>query len=189
MSPWCRWSTSIPTAWCPLTSAAGARVTWAWARATPWWWGAGQTPTPRPAWPGGGRGSPGSGAPGRRSSSRPWAGTRPASTPAPPTTGSASAGPGRSCSMLNVSDTCEVYSGWHCPCSDSPHIVSLSPSGSVSGQVGSRVSLSCEAEANPPPAYQWVQKLSDQYVIRGNSRVLILDNIIFEVRANECMGD
>ena len=42
--------------------------------------------------------------------------------------------------------------------------------------------LSCEAEANPPPAYQWVQKLGDQYVIRGNSRMLVLDNIIFEVR-------
>ena len=66
--------------------------------------------------------------------------------------------------------------------SDSPHIVSLSPSGSVSGQVGSRVRLSCEAEASPPPAYQWVQKLGDQYVIRGNSRMLVLDNIIFEVR-------
>ena len=64
---------------------------------------------------------------------------------------------------------------------DSPHIVSLDPSGSVSGQVGSRISLTCEADANPLPAYQWVQRLHDQYVIRGNSRILQLDNIIFEV--------
>ena len=87
--------------------------------------------------------------------------------------------------MWNVSDTrCVLTPCYIVLMSDSPHIVSLSPSGSVSGQVGSRVSLSCEAEANPPPAYQWVQKLSDQYVIRGNSRLLILDNIIFEVRTN-----
>ena len=65
-------------------------------------------------------------------------------------------------------------------CADSPHIVSLEPSGSVSGQVGASLSLACRAEANPGPAYQWVQKLHDQIVIRGNSRVLVLDNIIFE---------
>ena len=66
--------------------------------------------------------------------------------------------------------------------SDSPHIVSLEPSGKVSSQIGNRVSLSCLADANPQPAYQWVQRLNDQVIIRGNSRVLQLDNIIFEVR-------
>ena len=66
---------------------------------------------------------------------------------------------------------------------DSPHIVSLEPSGAVSSQIGNRVSLSCLADANPLPVYQWVQRLNDQVIIRGNSRVLLLDNIIFEVRS------
>ena len=64
--------------------------------------------------------------------------------------------------------------------SDSPSIISLSPSGLVTSKVGSRVSLACQADANPQPAYQWVQKLNDQIVIRGNSQVLTIDNIIFE---------
>lgn len=65
--------------------------------------------------------------------------------------------------------------------SDSPTIVSLSPSGLVTSKVGSRVSLTCQADANPGPAYQWVQKLNDQIVIRGNSQVVLsIDNNIFE---------
>ena len=63
---------------------------------------------------------------------------------------------------------------------DSPHIVSLEPSGKISSQIGNRVSLSCLADANPQPHYQWVQRLNDQVIIRGNARVLSLENIIFE---------
>ena len=42
------------------------------------------------------------------------------------------------------------------------------------------MSLSCLADANPQPHYQWVQRLNDQVIIRGNARVLSLENIIFE---------
>ena len=37
----------------------------------------------------------------------------------------------------------------HCSDTDSPHIVSLEPSGTVTSLVGSRLSLACLAEANP----------------------------------------
>ena len=66
--------------------------------------------------------------------------------------------------------------------------MSLEPSGKVSSQIGNRVSLSCLADANPQPAYQWVQRLNDQVIIRGNARVLQLDNIIFEVRIQLYLG-
>ena len=42
------------------------------------------------------------------------------------------------------------------------------------------MSLTCLADANPKPGYQWVQRLNDQVVIKGNERVLSLENLIFE---------
>lgn len=62
----------------------------------------------------------------------------------------------------------------------SPHITSMEPSGAISSLVGGRVTLTCLADANPEPAYQWVQRLNDQVVIKGNERVLSLENLIFE---------
>ena len=62
---------------------------------------------------------------------------------------------------------------------DSPHITSVEPSGAISRLVGGRVSMTCLADANQP-GYQWVQRLNDQVVIKGNERVLSLENLIFE---------
>jgi len=62
----------------------------------------------------------------------------------------------------------------------SPHITAMEPSGAVSSLVGGKVILHCLADANPEPAYQWVQRLNDQVVIKGNARVLSLENLIFE---------
>ena len=56
----------------------------------------------------------------------------------------------------------------------------MEPSGAISSLVGGRVTLTCLADANPEPAYQWVQRLNDQVVIKGNERVLSLENLIFE---------
>ena len=42
------------------------------------------------------------------------------------------------------------------------------------------MTLTCLADANPRPGYQWVQRLNEQVVIKGNERVLSLENLIFE---------
>ena len=63
---------------------------------------------------------------------------------------------------------------------DSPHITSVVPSGSISSLIGGRVILTCSADSNPTPVYQWVQRLNDQVVIKGNEKVLTLENLIFE---------
>lgn len=41
--------------------------------------------------------------------------------------------------------------------------------------------MTCEAEGNPPPQYQWLQKLPSQEVlIRGYSNQLVIENITYE---------
>ena len=45
----------------------------------------------------------------------------------------------------------------------------------------SRTVLSCEAEGNPEPKYQWLQKLSSQEVlVRGYEKTLIISNVSYD---------
>eukprot|EP00095_Tigriopus_kingsejongensis_P003091 maker-scaffold1368_size45390-snap-gene-0.5 protein:Tk03091 transcript:maker-scaffold1368_size45390-snap-gene-0.5-mRNA-1 annotation:"kin of irre-like protein 2" len=61
-----------------------------------------------------------------------------------------------------------------------PSILSVGPSRIVAAQRNKRAMLNCEAEGNPAPQYQWLQKLPTQEVfIRGHERTLVLENVTY----------
>lgn len=66
----------------------------------------------------------------------------------------------------------------------SPHITGVSPSGEVQAPVGGTLEVECHAQAHPAPGYRWLQTRGDSAtetaVVRGNHRVLRLDNLGFE---------
>ncbi|TRY72566.1 hypothetical protein TCAL_06514 [Tigriopus californicus] len=63
---------------------------------------------------------------------------------------------------------------------DSPSILSVGPSHIVAAQKNKQAVLSCEAEGNPAPRYQWLQKLPTQEVfIRGSQKTLVIDNVTY----------
>ncbi|TRY72567.1 hypothetical protein TCAL_06515 [Tigriopus californicus] len=62
----------------------------------------------------------------------------------------------------------------------SPLILSVGPSRIVAAQRNKKALLNCEAEGNPPPQYQWLQKLPTQEVfIRGHEKTLVIDNVTY----------
>ncbi len=64
---------------------------------------------------------------------------------------------------------------------DAPSILSVGPSSQVRATVGDRVELTCDAEGNPSPRYQWLQKLPSQTVlIRGKERVLAIQSASYD---------
>ena len=64
---------------------------------------------------------------------------------------------------------------------DSPTISSVGPSKYISAHVHNRTTLSCLAEGNPPPRYQWLQKLpTHEVLVRGYSQYLNIENVTYE---------
>ncbi len=64
---------------------------------------------------------------------------------------------------------------------DPPNIVSVGPAKEVSAQVGKDVILTCEAEANPAPRYQWLQRTERQEVlIRGYDKNLVISDANYD---------
>lgn len=50
----------------------------------------------------------------------------------------------------------------------------------MAAQRNKKAMLNCEAEGNPPPQYQWLQKLPTQEVfIRGHEKTLVIDNVTY----------
>lgn len=57
----------------------------------------------------------------------------------------------------------------------------MGPSKVVAATVNNKAVLTCEAEGNPPPRYQWLQKLRTQEVlIRGYEKKLVIPNITYD---------
>lgn len=65
---------------------------------------------------------------------------------------------------------------------DAPVILSVGPAKVVRAKINNKLTLTCEAEGNPQPRYQWLQRLpSTQEVrIRGNDKNLIIDDITYD---------
>jgi hypothetical protein len=65
--------------------------------------------------------------------------------------------------------------------SDAPIILSVGPSKVINAQMNKRAVLTCEAEGNPAPRYQWLQKLPTQEVlIRGYEKQLVIKNATYD---------
>ena len=64
---------------------------------------------------------------------------------------------------------------------DAPSILNVGPSPTIEAVKGKSVTLTCEAEGNPEPNYQWLQKLPSQEVlIRGYEKHLFIRNVSYE---------
>jgi len=62
-----------------------------------------------------------------------------------------------------------------------PSIVSLGPSKYVSANVHNKTTLTCLAEGNPAPRYQWLQKLpTHEVLVRGYSQHLQIENVTYD---------
>ena len=60
---------------------------------------------------------------------------------------------------------------------DPPRILRVTPTGGATVGVHNRSVLTCSAEGNPLPKYQWLQKLTTQQVVkRGNEDRLVIED-------------
>ncbi len=59
--------------------------------------------------------------------------------------------------------------------------MSVGPSNSVKARVGKDVILTCEAEGNPEPRYQWLQRTeTHQVLVRGYEKNLVISDVGYE---------
>lgn len=66
---------------------------------------------------------------------------------------------------------------------DPPKIVRVGPERLVVAALYNRTVLVCQAEGNPPPSYQWLQKTTtaDEVVyVRGAEHMLVIHNVTYE---------
>ena len=64
---------------------------------------------------------------------------------------------------------------------DSPKIVSVGPSKIIKAKMYEKTTLSCNATGNPPPQYQWLQKLPTQEVlIRSYKKDFVIQNVTYD---------
>ena len=60
-------------------------------------------------------------------------------------------------------------------------ILSVGPSKVVSAQTYNRTLLTCNAQGNPPPKYQWLQRFpTHDVMIRGYAQQLFIENVTYE---------
>ena len=60
-------------------------------------------------------------------------------------------------------------------------MVSVGPSKIVAAKTHNSTILSCNAEGNPPPRFQWLQKLpSHEVLVRGHTRQLYIENVTYD---------
>jgi len=66
---------------------------------------------------------------------------------------------------------------------DAPKIVRVGPERIVTAPLYNRTVLVCQAEGNPPPSYQWLQKTStpeETVYIRGAENMLVIHNVTYD---------
>ena len=64
---------------------------------------------------------------------------------------------------------------------DPPKILRVTPTGGATVGVHNRTILTCSAEGNPLPKYQWLQKLPSQQVLkRGYEDRLVIDETTYD---------
>ena len=64
---------------------------------------------------------------------------------------------------------------------DAPSILSVGPSKVIEAEMNGQAILKCEAEGNPAPRYQWLQKLPTQEVlIRGYEQQLVIPDVTYD---------
>jgi hypothetical protein len=62
-----------------------------------------------------------------------------------------------------------------------PTILSVGPNKVVAAQMMQKAVLTCEAEGNPAPRYQWLQKLpTNEVLIRGYEKQLVIENVTYD---------
>ena len=62
-----------------------------------------------------------------------------------------------------------------------PSILSVGPTSIIAARVNSQATLTCEAEGNPEPEYQWMQKLpTSEVLIRGYEKELVIDSATYD---------
>jgi Immunoglobulin domain len=76
--------------------------------------------------------------------------------------------------------------------SDPPRILHVGPDRKVTASLFSQTSFSCEAEGNPPPSIQWLQRLpihpmaiadgsaEEKVILRGAEPRLVLSNLTYD---------
>jgi hypothetical protein len=90
-----------------------------------------------------------------------------------------------------IIESCKVTWGFVVRVADPPRILHVGPDRAVTAKLFSQAAFSCEAEGNPPPSIQWLQRLrllpgsmepppEDQVILRGAEPRLILTNITYE---------
>ena len=63
----------------------------------------------------------------------------------------------------------------------SPRIVSVGPSKVILAKMYNKTTLSCNAEGNPPPQYQWLQKLpTEDVLVRSYEKDFVIQNVTYE---------
>ena len=74
------------------------------------------------------------------------------------------------------------YQNWlFFPFSDSPVILSVTPTSELSSTTGEQIRLSCSAEGSPSPSYTWLQQLpSGEVLVRGYERDLVIERLDYE---------
>jgi hypothetical protein len=59
--------------------------------------------------------------------------------------------------------------------------VTVGPSKYISANVHNTTMLTCMAQGNPPPRYQWLQKLpTHEVLVRGYSQHLLIENVTYD---------
>ena len=65
--------------------------------------------------------------------------------------------------------------------SDSPSIISVGPSRAIFAQMYNQTRMTCRADGNPIPRYQWLQKLpTHEVILRGEGAQLVIDNVTYD---------
>ena len=70
---------------------------------------------------------------------------------------------------------------------DPPTITSITPAQSISATLYEKLTFNCQAEGNPEPKYQWLQKVStkkQQILIRSESPEMIVHNVTYQYQGD-----
>ncbi|ODM98937.1 Kin of IRRE-like protein 3 [Orchesella cincta] len=79
------------------------------------------------------------------------------------------------------------FSSVCCNITDPPKITRVGPDRTVVASLYNRTVLVCEAEGNPPPSYQWLQKTNtaeETVYVRGAEQTLVIHNVTYEYQGS-----
>ena len=66
---------------------------------------------------------------------------------------------------------------------DPPKITGVRPDGKVTASLYNRTVLQCQADGNPAPTYQWLQKMTtaeETVYVRGSDPMLVIHNVTYD---------